>query len=95
MKCINCISFKYESPTGQKCCSIWTDFKMNISRLPIETSCPSCGGFSPVSPNEFLLEINRYGPKKYGVGQVKHGANVYFGGIIVQANDRCAFFKDR
>jgi hypothetical protein len=91
--CSNCIHYCYESLLEAKGCQIWSDFNLNIKRLPIELRCPGCSGHQPVTPNEFNQEVHKTGPKSFVINKVKIGNYWNFGGIIVAQNDKCAFYK--
>jgi len=96
MTCKSCVYFKYPSEIGYGTgCQLWTDFRLNIKRLPIDTRCPSCGGYNPVTPNEFVSEVSKSGPKKYIINTVTMGNIDRYGGVIVSPEDKCLFYKEK
>lgn len=96
MTCKNC--FYHQYPTDLmygKGCKLWTDFKLNIKRLPIDTRCPGCGGYQPITPNEFVSEITKMGPSKYVISNVTMGNIDRYGGVITYDNEKCLFYKEK
>ena len=93
MPCLICKHYKYETPTNLSGCSIWSDYRLNLNKLPNDDKCQGCSDNPPTTPGEFITNIRRYGPKSYGVGHVKIGNHLIFGGIIVESNQSCSFYK--
>lgn len=94
MKCKLCLHWKFNSEVkGFKGCAIWTEYKLGIRRLPLGTTCPTCGDNDVVSPSEFMNEVGKIGPKVFTIGPSLMGNVIRYGSVLVHEESKCAFFK--
>ena len=95
MKCKICMYWRFNCEgIESRGCSIWSEFKLGIRRLPLGTNCPSCGDNDAVSPSEFMNEIGKIGPKGFTLGPCIMGNIIRYGSVLVHQDSKCAFFKD-